>query len=120
MNAFPSQSLSDNRKSAIQNPKWLRLSVIAVLVLAGAVAEAQQPKKIPQIGYLRFIEVPVLDAAFRNGLSELGYIEGQNIHVEYRYAGGNLDRLAEFAVELVNLNVDVIVAGSTQSIDAAR
>ena len=84
------------------------------------VAEAQQPKKVPHIGYLRFIEVPVYDAAFRKGLSELGYVEGQNIHVEYRFAGGSTERLAEFAAELVRLKVDVIVAGSTQSIDAAK
>jgi putative ABC transport system substrate-binding protein len=83
-------------------------------------APAQQPKKIPHIGYLRFIEVPVYDAAFRQGLRELGYVEGQNIHVEYRFAGGSIERLAEFAAELVRLKVDVIVAGSTQSIDAAR
>ena len=95
-------------------------ALCALLFALCSSTEAQQPKKIPRIGYLRFIEVPVLDAAFRKGLSELGYIEGQNIHVEYRYAGGNLDRLAEFALELVNLNVDVIVASSTQSIDAAR
>jgi putative ABC transport system substrate-binding protein len=105
----------------IQNPKWLGLLVIAfVLVAVGAVAAAQQAKKVPRIGYLRFVEVPVLDEAFRKGLRELGYVEGQNISVEYRYARGNIDRLAEFAAELVNLNVDVIVAGSTQSIDAAR
>jgi hypothetical protein len=51
MSAFLSKSLSDNRKSAIQNPKWLGLSVIAfALVVAGAVATAQQPKKVPRIG----------------------------------------------------------------------
>jgi len=83
-------------------------------------ADAQQPKRVPHIGYLRYIEVPVYDAAFRKGLSELGYIEGQNIHVEYRFAGGSTERLAEFAAELVRIKVDVIVAGSTQSIDAAR
>jgi putative ABC transport system substrate-binding protein len=83
-------------------------------------AEGQQPKKVPRIGYLRFVEVPVLDEAFRKGLRELGYVEGQNISVEYRYAQGNVERLAEFAAELVNLKVDVIVAGSTQSIDAAK
>src|SRR5580765_8320083 len=90
------------------------------LVGTVAISHAQQPKKVPHIGYLRFIEVPVYDAAFRKGLSELGYVEGQNIHVEYRFAGGSLERLAEFAAELVRLKVDVIVAGSTQSIDAAR
>jgi putative ABC transport system substrate-binding protein len=94
--------------------------LVITLVVAGTMAEAQQAKKSPRIGYLRFIEIPVLDAAFRNGLSELGYVEGQNIHVEYRFAGGSAERLAESAAELVSLKVDVIVAGSTQAIDAAR
>ena len=93
-------------------------TLLTVFLPAGS--EAQQPKKIPRIGYLRFIEVPVYDAAFRQGLKELGYVEGENINVEYRFAGGSIERLAEFAAELVRLKVDVIVAGSTQSIDAAR
>ena len=75
---------------------------------------------MPRIGYLRFIEFPLYDAAFRQGLSELGYTEQKNIQVEYRFAGGSLARVAEFAAELVSLKVDVIVAGSTQSIDAAK
>jgi putative ABC transport system substrate-binding protein len=96
------------------------LTLCFLLFAVAAPASAQQTKKVPRIGYLRFIEVPALDEAFRNGLKDLGYIEGQNIHVEYRYAGGSVERLAEFAAELVHLKVDVIVAGSTQSIDAAR
>src|ERR1700752_2359562 len=96
--------------------KLLGLAFCAVLFVLSASAHAQQPKRVPHIGYLRFIEVPVYDAAFRKGLSELGYVEGQNIHVEYRFAGGSTERLAEFAAELVRLKVDVIVAGSTQSI----
>jgi putative ABC transport system substrate-binding protein len=92
------------------------LAVFLPAVLTGA----QQPAKIPHIGYLRFIEVPVYDSAFRQGLRELGYVEGQNIHVEYRFAAGSVERLAEFAAELVRLKVDIIVAGSTQSIDAAK
>ena len=94
--------------------------LLTVLLFTVSPVRAQQPKKIPRIGYMRFIEVPVYDAAFREGLNELGYIEGQNIHIEYRFAGGSIERLAEFAAELVNLKVDVIVAGSTQSIDAAK
>lgn len=93
----------------------LLLAVLLPAVLTGA-----QPAKIPRVGYLKFFEVPVYDSAFRQGLRELGYVEGQNIHVEYRFAGGSIERVAEFAAELVRLKVDVIVAGSTQSIDAAR
>ena len=98
----------------------IQLAATALLLSLTIPAQAQPAKKVPRIGYLRFIEFPAYDAAFRNGLSELGYIERENIHVEYRFAAGSLARLAEFAAELVSLKVDVIVAGSTQSIDAAK
>jgi len=112
------KSFFENPKSAIQKrprrPKWLGLSVIAfVLVVAGAVAQAQQPKKVPRIGYLS-IGDPATEStraeAFRLALRELGYIEGQNVVFEYRYGEGKLDRLAELAAELVRLKVDLIVA----------
>ena len=81
MNAMPSQSLSDNPKSAIENRKWLELAVIAVvLVMAGAVAQAQQPAKIPRIGFLSTTfpaNVPTRLEAFRQGLRDLGYVEGE-------------------------------------------
>ena len=82
---------------------------------AGAVAEAQQPKKVPRIGYLSPSD-PATEStrseAIRLALRELGYIEGQNIAIEYRYAEGKLDRLPELAAELVRLKVDIIlVAG---------
>jgi putative tryptophan/tyrosine transport system substrate-binding protein len=121
MNVFSSKSLSDNRKpvlshvegSAIQNPKWLGLSVIAfVLVVAWAVAEAQQPKKVPRIGFLSATSPSAIAArvdAFLQGLRELGYLEGKNIVIEWRYAEGKLDRLSELTTEFVRLNVDVIV-----------
>jgi putative ABC transport system substrate-binding protein len=114
---------TNNGQRATSNARKAKLLGGALCIMLFALcfsAEAQQTKKVPRIGYLRFIEVPALDEAFRNGLKDLGYIEGQNIHVEYRYAGGSIDRVAEFAAELVHLKVDVIVAGSTQSIDAAR
>ena len=79
----------------------LVVALCAMLVALCSSAQAQPAKKIPHIGYLRFIEVPVYDAAFRQGLRELGYVEGQNIYVEYRFAGGSIDRVAEFAAELV-------------------
>jgi putative tryptophan/tyrosine transport system substrate-binding protein len=59
-------------------------------------------------------------AAFRQGLIEAGYIEGQNISIEYRYAEGNLDRLHALAIELLNLPVDIIVTSGDASISAAR
>jgi putative ABC transport system substrate-binding protein len=82
--------------------------------------EAQETRKVPRIGYLRLNENSVNDEAFRKGLREIGYVEGRNIQVEYRYSGGSLERLAAYAQELANLKVDVIIAASTQSIEAAR
>jgi putative tryptophan/tyrosine transport system substrate-binding protein len=123
MNAFSSMSTSDNRKSAIQNPRWLALSVIAfVLVVTGVVADAQQPKKVPQIGFLLPYS-PGPDArieAFRQGMRELGYVEGQNLTVEYRWADGRFEQLPDLAADLIRLKVDVIVAGVTQASLAAK
>jgi putative ABC transport system substrate-binding protein len=62
---------------------------------------------------------PLLDA-FRQGLSELGWVEGQNIVIDYRYAEGRVDRLPDLAAELVRLKVDLIVSGGTQGVTAAR
>ena len=80
-------------------------------------AEAQQPKKVPRIGYLTaapFSAITARTEAFRQGLRELGYVEGKNIVLEYRSAEGKFDRLPKLAAELVHLNVDVIVsAGGT-------
>jgi putative ABC transport system substrate-binding protein len=77
-------------------------------------AEAQQPKNLPRIGYLTggFASSgsPRTDA-LRQGLRELGYVEGKNIVIEYRYAEGKLDRLPALVAELVRLNVQIIVAG---------
>ena len=83
------------------------------------IAEAQQPKKVPRIGYLSALDPATESArseAIRQALRELGYIEGQNIAIEYRYAEGKLDRFPELAAELVRLKVDVIVvAGGDQA-----
>ena len=73
---------------------------------------AQQPKKVPRIGYLSSGDPASESArseAIRLALRELGYIEGQNIATEYRYAEGKLDRFPELAAELVRLKVDIIV-----------
>src|SRR5215510_8488309 len=104
----PPISYSDNRKSAIQNPKWLRLSVLT-FVFVVAVAGGQQPKKIPLIGYLSSVDLATDSAraeGLRLALRERGYIEGQNIAVEYRFAEGKNDRLPELAAEQVRLKVD--------------
>ena len=89
-----------------------------------AIAEAQQPKKVPRIGYLSALDSAresTRSEAIRLALRELGYIEGQNIAIEYRYAEGKRDRFPELAAELVRLKVDIIVvAGGGTWVRAAK
>ena len=92
-----------------------------LLVTNFTLAQAQQQKKIPRIGILRpGSPADSNDNSFRDGLRELGYIEGKNIFIEYRYAKGKLDRLPELAAEMVRLKPDVIVVGSTRFAEAAK
>src|SRR6266576_1251842 len=95
--------------------KKVLLIALAILFLASAhPADAQQPKKVPRIGVLWPDSAPSPRIEeFREGLHDLGYVEGQNIFIEYRYADGRRDRLPTLAAELVRLKVQVIVALST-------
>src|SRR5262245_55031240 len=124
MNAFPSKFLSDNRKSAIQNPKWWGLSrMVFVLMVCGAHVDAQEPKKVARIGYLAFgspSAIPARIEAFQQGLRELGYVEGKNIFIEWRSAEGKQDRLPSLTAELIRLKVDVIVTNGPYSTRAAK
>ena len=86
------------------------------------ISEAQQSKKVPRIGYVSSGDPstePRL-AAFRRGLRDLGYIEGKNILIEYRYAEGKPDEVPGLVAELVQLKVDVIVIGFLPAIHAAK
>jgi putative ABC transport system substrate-binding protein len=114
-----------NLKSKIENPKWLGLLVIAfVLAVAVVVAEAQQPAKIPRVGLVSSTGDPrtpgPLVDAFRHKLSELGYVEGKNIQIEYRYAEGKLERVPRMVEELIRLRVDALVVSSVPAIRAAK
>jgi len=117
-------SFSNNLKSAIQNSKWGGLLVIAfVLGVAGAVAQAQQAAKVSRIGYLTVAPLGSnVDRveAFRQGLRELGYVEGKNIVIEWRSGQGKFERRGELAVELVRLKVDVIVTSGPTMTQAAK
>ena len=121
---MPSSSiLSDNLKSKIQNLKWDGIVAISLtFALGGAVAQAQQPAGIHRIGILSISGsvFPARVEAFRRRLRELGYIEGQNIVFEYRYAEGKQDRYPELAAELVRLKVDVLVTAGTPAARAAK
>ena len=106
-------SRSDNRKSKIQNRKLVGIvTLVVALAVCGAVAQAQQPAKIPRIGIL-IGSSPSANAArieaFRHGLRGLGYVEGKNFVIEFRSAEGKFDRLPDLAAEIVRLKVDVIV-----------
>ena len=106
---------------------WIGPTTSAILVLsllaAPIAAEAQASAKVPRIGYLgatsssagaRFLE------AFRQGLRELGYIEGQTIFIDYRWAEGRPDRFPALAAELIQLRVEVIVTVSNVAVTAAQ
>ena len=98
-------------KSAFRNLKST-IPTCAMLFALCVSAEAQQPKKVPRIGFLATVSPSTISdrvEAFRQGLRELGYVEGKNIVIEYRSAEGRVDRLLDLATELVRLKMDVIV-----------
>src|SRR6266536_2028346 len=98
--------------------KITRFALGAILLAFSFSAEAQQPQKIRRIGYLTQ-GAPSTSSlalkAFREGLRELGYVEGQNIIIEYRYAESRTERFPELAADLVRVKVDVIVASGTRA-----
>ena len=99
------------------------LTLCAMLLALCSSAQAQQPTKVPRIGYLSPTSPSVSPArieAFRQGLRELGYVEGKNIVIEYRYAEGKFDRLPALAAELVRLKVDLIVTTGPTVTRAAK
>ena len=115
---------SENLKSKIKNPKWWGIFAIAfVFALGGVEAKAQQPGKTFRIGFLDSSTASgsaVLVGAFRQELSKLGWTEGINISIEYRFAEQKVERLPELATELVRLKVDLIVASSPSSALAVK
>ena len=100
------------------------VSLAAILILASVhLAETQQTKKVPKIGFLNatsLASAKISYEAFRQGLRDLGYIEGQNIVFEYRWGEGNIDRFPILVAELVRLKVDAIVTGGTLAALAAK
>jgi putative tryptophan/tyrosine transport system substrate-binding protein len=93
--------------------------LITVLLISGP-AGAQQVKKLPRIGYLAGDPKAPSHEAFRQGLRDLGYIEGRNILIEWRFAEDKVDRYSEFASELVRLKADVIVAANSGAVGALK
>jgi putative ABC transport system substrate-binding protein len=98
---------------------WL----LPTVLLVTAAAQAQQPAKVPRLGFLTAASASsqaIRLEAFRQGLKDLGYFEGKNITIEYRFAEGNVDWVPNLAAELVHLKVDIIVTGGGTSTRAAK
>jgi ABC-type uncharacterized transport system substrate-binding protein len=90
--------------------------VIAVLFAVSVIAIAEQQSKVPRIGYLAADPRAPTREAFRQGLRDFGYVEGQNILIEWRFTEDKANRFPEFAAELVRLKVDVIVSGNSSAV----
>jgi len=108
----------------IVRPKIIKVaSLVIPLLLTPLAAQAQKTSTVPRIG-LVFGNNPAVSAplneAFKQGLREHGYVEGQSVVLERRYGEGRAERLAEVAAELVRMNVDVIVTGTDQAIAAVK
>jgi putative ABC transport system substrate-binding protein len=107
----------------LMNGNSLRLLLCALMLAAAPVAEAQQARKVPRLGYLAAVsasaDAPRLEA-FRQGLRDLGYVEGQNIQIDYRHESMDLERLPTHAAELLRLEVDVLVTVTTNAALAAK
>src|SRR5437016_1405685 len=103
--------------------KTILFALCSLLLAPSSASEAQQPTKIPRIGYLTVASLSSNVArveAFRQGLRELGYVEGKNIAIEWRSAEGKFERQSELAAELVRLKVDVIVSSGPTMTRAAK
>ena len=124
-----SEQIAVSSKNAKLTDHALSARHFAICLLGGMLfalslpAAAQQPKKVPRIGYLttaaRLADAPRVEA-LRQGLRDLGYLEGKNINIEYRYAEGKLERVPELAQELVRLKVDILVVSSIIAAEPAR
>jgi putative ABC transport system substrate-binding protein len=125
-------SCSDNRKSKICPESYRRIenrklvgifAIILTFVLGGAVARAQQTGKVPRIGFLdagTAAGSAVLVEAFRQELSRLGWVEGKNMTIEYRFAEQKSQRQPELAADLVRFEADLIVVSGTTAALAAK
>ena len=117
-----------NRQEAAGNSKRTHgksifcFSIGALLMALCSSTEAQQLKRIPRIGYLANSPsvYPARIEAFRRGLRDLGYVEGKNVAIEWRFNQGNPDRIPALAAELVRLKVDIIVTTGALRTRAAK
>src|SRR5215471_1083681 len=112
-----------HNEAKMMKPKLPWCLLATLLLTTAPTSEAQQSTKVPRIGFLTGASLSsqfARNEAFRQGLRELGYVEGKNIVIEWRSYEGKFDRLPALAAELVRLKVDVIVAGGSGDIQAAK
>ncbi len=105
------------------NAKIIVCLLATVLLVTGSLARAQQSAKIPRMGYLSYGSVEIEKsqfAALRQGLRELGYLEGKNIIIEQRYAKGQSEKLPELIAEFLRIKVDVLVVAGDPAMHAAK
>jgi len=114
--------LSENTGAKAVQTKFLLWPLVTFLLTTVSLAEAQPLGKVPRIGLLLNNPTPEQgrQATFRQALRDLGWIEGENIAIEYRYAEGKSDRFPELAAELVRLKVDIILAIGAPAAQAAK
>ena len=109
-----------NQRSGVRK-SVVSFALCTLLFALSVPAQAQQAKKIPRIGFLAVLaRALATEQAFLQGLRDLGYIDGQNLTIDYRFAAGNVDRLPELAEELVGLKPELIVARATPAAQAAK
>jgi putative ABC transport system substrate-binding protein len=117
-------SYSGHQKIEIRNLHLVATAALAyILVIGGTVVHAQHNQKVSRIGYLTTNSAAaekIRVASFVRGLRALGYFEGQNLAIDYRFTDGRFDRLAELVAELVKVNVDVLVVNTTNAAIAAK
>jgi len=115
---FPTYRSHNRKPASSQNRKWALFAALLVMLVGFAqMTEAQRPGRIPRIGFIRGGSPTDLEIeAFRQGLRDLGYVEGKNIIIEYRHTDGKTDRFSAVAAELVRLKVDIIVAAGGSAV----
>ena len=119
--SYSPRSADGLREDPVMDRRTFLAGTGAVLLAAPLAAKAQQAGKVPRIGFLRSGPPPqAFVEGFQQGLRELGYVEGQNILIEYRFADGGTAQLADLGAELLRLKVDVILASATPAALAAK
>jgi putative tryptophan/tyrosine transport system substrate-binding protein len=114
---------SKTRKDSVIKRVWVFIYLLLSILLPPGLIAAQQPAKVPRLGYLVVAPLSTISQrteAFRQGLRELGYVEGKNLVIEWRSAGGNPERMPTLATELVQLKVDVIVTAGSSATRPAK